>query len=164
MSSSAGEGSPEEAAARALALASDLSDALAAIAGRLERYSAFGKRSRRIIIALAVSFTVDIVLTVVLGFTALSAHDTANANSLLVREVNAAQVALHAAQLTVCGNGNAFRADQNVIWHRFVGILTTPTATSTKAQAAEADKLAAQFLGYVGAVNHPVNCARLYGR
>lgn len=154
----------EVTAAKAMALASALSQTLTAIAERLDLYSAFGKRSRKIIIALAVSFTLDIVLTVVLGLTAFSAHDTAAANSQLVRDVHAAQVALHSSQLSACANGNVFRVNQTTIWHDFVGILTTPTATSTKAQVAQADKLAAQFLTYVGQVNHPVNCVKLYGK
>lgn len=154
----------EVTAAKALALAKALSETLAEIARRLDLYSAFGRRSRRIIIALAVSFAVDVTLTVVLSIVAIQANGTADTNSQLVQEVNAEQAALHAAQLTVCANGNTFRADQNIIWRRFVAILTTPTATSTKAQVAAADKLAAQFLAYVGTVNHPVDCAALYGK
>lgn len=195
MSSSAGEGSPEErlaadlaaetqrkaedlaqetaatagslaeaTAARALALASALSATLTEIARRLDKYSAFGKRSRKIIIALAASFSLDIILTVVLGLTAFSAHDTANANSRLVQEVDAAQLALHAAQLTVCANGNRFRADQDTIWRDFIGLITKPAAGEPAAQVAKTDQLAMRFLTYVAAVNHPVDCAALYGK
>lgn len=167
MSSSGGGDSPGdravEMAAKALAMVSALAETLTEIARRLDEYSAFGKRSRQVItslrrmgIALAVSLALDIALTVALGFTALSAHNTAGANTELVQ-------GLHASQLASCANGNTFRADQDIIWQDFIRILTTPTATSTKTQIAAADKLAAQFLAYVTKVNHPVDCAALYG-
>jgi hypothetical protein len=165
MSSSGEEGQavPGEQAAQALALAASLDATLAEISRRLEEYSAFGRRSRQIIIALSVSFALDILLTVVLGFTAFAAHSTANDNAQLVQELHTQQMALHAAQLQACAGGNTFRADQDVIWKDFIRILTTPTTTSTKAQEEVADKLAAQFLKYVATVNHPVNCTALYG-
>lgn len=202
MSSSAGEGSPEErlaadlaaetqrkaedlaeetaatagslaeaTAAKALALASALSATLTEIARRLDEYSAFGRRSRQIItklrrinIALAVSLSLDIILTVVLGFTAFSAHGTADSNAQLVQELHVQQTALHAAQLTVCANGNIFRADQDTIWRDFIGLITKPAAGESPAQVAKTNQLAAQFLSYVGSVNHPVNCKALYGK
>jgi hypothetical protein len=146
-----------ETAARALALANALSKTLTAITERLDQYSAFGRRSRKIITALAVSFALDIILTIVLGLTAFSAHGTASANAQLVQE-------LHAAQLTSCANGNQFRGDQDVIWRDFIGLITKPAAGESPAQVAKTGKLAAQFLAYVATVNHPVNCAALYGK
>lgn len=154
----------EVTAAKAMALASALSEALGEIARRLDQYSAFGRRSRKIIIALAASFTVDIVLTVVLGFTAFSAHDTASANAQLVQEVHAAQVALHAAQLMSCANGNVFRVNQTTIWHDFITLIAKPAAGEPAAQVAKTSALAASFLAHVGVVNHPVNCTALYGK
>lgn len=153
-----------QTAARALAVASALGETLGEIARRLDQYSAFGRRSRKIIIALAVSFTLDVILTVVLGLTAFSAHDTAAANSQLVRDVHAAQVALHSSQLSACANGNVFRKDQNVIWRDFIGLITKPSPAETAAQIAKTSQLAGQFLGYVVKVNHQVNCTALYGK
>ena len=151
-------------AAKAMALAKALSETLAEIASRLDEYSAFGKRSRQIItslrrmsIGLAVSLVLDIVLTIVLGFTAFSAHDTASTNTQLVQE-------LHAAQLTSCADGNTFRSDQDTIWRDFISLITKPAAGESRAQVAKTDKLAAQFLAYVSTVNHPVNCEALYGQ
>ena len=149
---------------RALELAEALGETLGEISRRLDKYSAFGKRSRQIIIALSVSFVLDIILTIVLGFTAFSAHSTADTNAQLVQALHMQQAALHVAQLQACAGGNTFRADQDVIWKDFIRILTTPTTTSTPAQVAKADKIAAQFLAYVSTVNHPVNCTALYGR
>jgi hypothetical protein len=146
-----------ETASRALALASALSEALGEITRRLSEYSAFGRRSRQVIIALAVSFALDIVLTVALGLTALSAHGTANANDHLVQ-------ALHASQLTSCASGNVFRADQDTIWRDFISLIAKPSPGETAAQAARTARLAAQFLAYIATVNHPVNCTALYGR
>ena len=165
MSSSEGAGDPQgrraddlagETAGRALALASALSDTLAEIGRRLDQYSAFGRRSRRIIIALAVSFALDITLTIVLGFTAFSAHDTASANAQQGRE-------LHAAQLMSCANGNVFRDNQTTIWRDFIVIITKAETGQSPAQVAKSQKLAAEFLAYVATVNHPVNCTALYG-
>lgn len=151
-------------AEKALNLAANLDQTLIKISARLDRYSAFGKRSRQIIICLVVSFCLDIILTVVLGFTAFSAHNTADTNAQLVEALHAQQAALHAAQLQACAGGNTFRADQDIIWQDFIRILTTPTPSSTKAQIAQADKVAAQFLKYVATVNHPVDCTALYGK
>lgn len=154
----------EETAAKAFALAAALSDTLTEIARRLDQYSAFGKRSRRIIIALAVSFTLDIILTVVLGLTAFQAHGTAYSNAQLVQELHMQQAGLRAAQLEACAGGNTFRADQDIIWQDFIRIATTPAPGSTKAQITAADKIAAQFLAYITIVNRPVNCTALYGK
>jgi hypothetical protein len=131
----------------------------------------YSRRTRKLIWGLVVSIALDVALTVVLGLTAFQAHDAASSNTQLVQKVNAQQatlhvqqVALHAAQLSACANGNVFRVNQTTIWHDFVRILTTPTPSSTKAQVAQADKLAAQFLAFVGQVNHKVNCVKLYGK
>lgn len=129
----------------------------------VDEITGYSRRTRKVMWALAASLVLDITLTVVLSIVAFQAHGTADTNSQLVQEVHMQQVALHAAQLSACAGGNTFRADQNVIWKDFIRILTTPTATSTKAQVAKADKLAAQFLAYVSTVNHAVNCAKLYG-
>lgn len=153
----------EETAVKALALAAALDESLTEIGRRLNLYSAFGRRSRRIIIALAISFALDIILTVALGFTAFQANGTADSNAQLVREVNAGQAALHAAQLTACANGNVFRADQTIIWRDFI-VIITKASTSPPAQRTAAEKLAAEFLAYVAGVNHPVNCAAVYGK
>jgi len=154
----------EETAAKALGLAAALDDTLTQIAGRLDRYAVYGRRSRKIIIGLAVSFALDVIITIVLGFTAFSAHNTASANAGLVRGLHNAQVQLHAAQLEACSAGNVFRADQDTIWQGFIHIITAKPAPGTpESQVKAADKLAAQFLAYVAKVNHPVNCEALYG-
>ena len=154
----------EVTAGRALALASALSDALAEIGRRLDQYSAFGRRSRRIIIALAGSFTLDIILTVALGLTAVSAHGTADTNAQLVQGLHTQQAALQAAQLMACANGNVFRDNQTTIWRDFIVIITRAETGQSAAQVAKSEKLAAEFLAYVAKVNHPVNCAALYGK
>jgi hypothetical protein len=182
MSSSAGEGTPAEeelpadgqapaaadnlaavTAAKALALVKALGETLAEIGRRLEQYSAFGRRSRQIILGLAVSFALDIIITIVLGLTALAAHGTAAANAQLVQELHAQQVALHTDQLASCANGNTFRSDQDTIWRDFITLITKPAAGEPPAQVAKTNKLAMQFLAYVSTVNHPVNCKALYG-
>lgn len=166
-----GGGPAEAIAARGLALASALSEILTEIARRLDEYSAFGKRSRKILtrlrrmgIGLAVSLVLDIILTIVLGLTAVSAAGTAAANSQLVQELHAQQIALHSEQLASCANGNTFRADQDTIWRDFIGLITKPAAGESPAQGAKTGQLARQFLAYVAMVNHPVNCAALYGK
>ena len=130
----------------------------------VDEITGYSRRTRKLMWALAGSLVLDITLTVVLSIVAFQAHGTASTNAELVQELHMQQSALHAAQLEACAGGNTFRADQDVIWGRFIGILTTPTATSTKAEVAKADKIAAQFLAYISQVNHPVNCAELYGK
>jgi hypothetical protein len=152
------------AAAKALALAATLSATLGEIGRRLDAYSAFGRRSRRIIIALAGSFALDVIFTVVLGIVAFLAHGTAATNTQLVQEVHMQQAALQAAQLAACANGNVFRDNQTTIWRDFIAIITKAEAGQTQAQLAQSEKLAAQFLAYVTTVNHPVNCTVLYGK
>jgi hypothetical protein len=145
-----------ETALKALRLAEALGENLAEIARRLGEYSAFGRRSRRVIIGLAVSFALDVILTVVLAVVALQTHGTASVNSQQGRE-------LHASQLTACANGNVFRDNQTTIWRDFVAIITKAETGQSAAQVAKSQKLAAQFLAYVTTVNHPVDCAALYG-
>lgn len=131
----------------------------------------YSRRTRKIIWGLAVSIALDVVLTVVLGLTAFQAHDAASSNTQLVQKVNAQQaalhmqqVALHAAQLSACANGNVFRVNQTTIWRDFIGIVAKPAAGESAAQVAKADALAAGFLTHVSQVNHPVNCVKLYGK
>lgn len=170
--SSSGPGSspPEPPAGLGAALAEimqrleDLGDKLALVTGRLQEVSASSRGTRRLAVGLAASFALDIALTLVLGFTAFSAHDTASANAQLVGELHAQQLALHASQLASCANGNTFRADQDVIWQDFIGLVARPAPGETAAQAAKTGKLAAQFLAYVATVNHPIDCAALYGK
>jgi hypothetical protein len=147
----------EETAARALALASALSTTLGEIARRLNEYSAFGRRSRRIIIALAVSFALDIILTVVLGYTAFQAHSTADGNARLTQQ-------MHVAQLQSCDGTNKFRAAQDVIWEKFISLATQPAPGEPKAQAERAARIGAQFLAYVKKADTPINCTARYGK
>jgi hypothetical protein len=158
--SSSGEESqavPGGEAAQALVLATALGETLEQITVRLDEYSAFGRNSRKIILALAASFALDIALTLVLAFTALQAHSTAATNGQLVQEI-------HASQLQACANGNTFRENQTTIWRDFIAIVTKAETGQTPAQLAQSEKLAAQFLSYVATVNHPVSCTALYGK
>jgi hypothetical protein len=139
-----------ETAAKALELTERLAGTLEVISGRLEKYSVYGRRSRKIIIALAVSFTLDVILTFALGLTAVRAHDTAGA--------------VHQANITSCHNGNSFRAGQTKIWHTFVALAVRPTPGETAAQIAKSNELAAGFIASVERVNRAIDCRALYGK
>lgn len=141
----------------ALDAARGLTDALDAVRSELAAVKQSARTSRRIAIGLAASFTLDIILTVVLGFTAYTASNVAASNASLV-------TGLHAANVTSCHNGDTFRAAQNTIWKDFVGILAKPSPGETKAQIAKTNELAREFLAYVAKVNHPINCSALYGQ
>jgi hypothetical protein len=123
----------------------------------VDEITGYSRRTRRLIWGLIATTVLDIALTVVLGFTVSQANNASTANTQLVK-------ALHTAQLTVCANGNTFRANQTTIWQDFVKIITKPAAGEPAAQIAKANTLAAEFLAYVATVNHPVNCTALYGK
>lgn len=116
-----------------------------------------GQRRGRILTGIIVSICLDLLITAGFGWTTVQVNDAQNASTQLVQ-------ALHTAQLTVCMNGNTFRANQTTIWRDFIALIAKPSAGEPAAQIAKTDQLATQFLAYVTTVNHSVNCTALYGK
>jgi hypothetical protein len=153
-----------EAARRAVVIADSLTAALGAVSARLgeqdaalEKQSVYGRRSRKIMIALAISFALDIILTIVIGITVIHSQDTASAASATASQ-------LHASNLTACASGNTFRADQDKIWAGFIGLITMPSPGESAARKAEVKTYASNFLTFVRTVNRLNNCTVIYGK
>lgn len=107
--------------------------------------------------ALAVSFALDIILTVVIGITVIHSQDTASAASATASQ-------LHASNLAACASGNTFRADQDKIWAGFIDLIAMPSPGESAARKAEVKTYADNFLKFVRTVNKPNDCAAIYGK
>jgi hypothetical protein len=129
-----------QTAVKALDLATQLAETLGKISERLETYAVYGKRSRRIIAALAVSFTLDIILTVIVTILSASAlhHSTA----------------VHQSQLAACAIGNQTRRGDVELWG-YVLKLSAKSPNSNQAQLR-------MFKVFVDKTFAPVDCAKLY--
>lgn len=142
-------GDPLDVALAALQVVTSIESQLTGISDKLDTYAVYGKRSRHIIIALAISLAFDIAITAVVGVVAASAHSTVSE--------------LHAASLSQCVAGNQFRSDQNTIWAGFVGLLATPEPGESAADKRKTAAEASTFLKFVRTVNSLRDCAAVYG-
>jgi hypothetical protein len=131
-------------------LAAELGD----VAGRLEKLTGYGRRTRRLAIYGVVIFVVDIVLTVVMTFLALGARTQA-------ATTRAQAAAIRQSQLTSCNTGNQLRAEQKALWQ---GIITTslaegPTPGTSRQQL---DQNARLLQALVNKAFVQTDCQKLY--
>lgn len=141
----ADEGGPQPA--DHLARLEELSKALKQVAEdlRLERVAwqkvaDAGRRTRQLAIGLAVSFTLDVVLTVVVTLLSVSALNQG--------------ATLHASQLAACAVGNQARAQQVTLWNEVLALSAqSPHANQQMDEA---------FKRFIMKTFAPVNCAEVY--
>jgi hypothetical protein len=115
----------------------NLSRALDGVAARLQEVSISGRQTRRLAVGLAVSFALDIVLTVVVTMLSLSALSQG--------------ATIHASQLSACSIGNQTRVQEQQLWaylFQLGGGVKTPQQR--------------QALAYIQKTFAPVDCAALY--
>jgi hypothetical protein len=115
----------------------EVAETLAAVADTSARTATRERRTRRLAVGLAVSFALDVALTIVVSILSISAL---NQNATL-----------HASQLSSCSLSNGTRADERLLWSYLFTL-------SGKPQTAEVKK----FLAYVDKTFAPENCASLY--
>lgn len=89
-----------------------------------------GQRSRHLIIALAVSLLFDIVLSVILGFTAVSASNSSDKATIASRGAAAAAAANAASAHALCLATNDSRASGKAIWDHVLGLVVPQSAAS----------------------------------
>jgi hypothetical protein len=112
----------------ALELAERLGDSIA----RINQLFAFRKIVKRLIWGLAISVSIDILLSVAIFFF------------------------FHNSQITACHIGNDARADQITLWHGLVQHFSDPHPTQQDAIREKA------FLAFVDHTFRPVDCAQIY--
>ena len=134
-------------------------DELAAMRRELAAMNTYGKHNRRLIAGLAVSFALDIVLTVVVAVFAIQAHDASS--QAHVAASLAAQN--HASALTFCRAANVSAAAQVRLTTYFVAI-TQPPPGAPGAQAVTTRARDAALLVYVRRSFAPRDCVKIYGR
>jgi hypothetical protein len=113
----------------------------------IDRYT---KRSRRMITALAICFSLDIILTLIVAIVGLTAHSTAST--------------LRTDQINECYSGNTTRVQEAGIWTTFIDILVPPVkpANVTEAQYTADKATAATFLKTVDKDFAPRDCVAIY--
>ena len=133
-----------------LQTARDLSDALNAMTRQLGEVKATVRRSRRFIIALAVSLVLDVALTIGVSVAAIQANDASGKASATITQ-------LHASNLAACRQANVTRRQDIAIWNQFLADLAPP--------AARTPKVAAELAGInklIRVKDTPRNCATAY--
>jgi hypothetical protein len=135
----------------ALNIIEGATDALGAVREELSRLNAYGRRNRRLIIALAVSLCLDVLLTVavIVGGVALAG------NKATIGEI-------HQTQVNACQTGNRLRDEQRRLWEHVVAISKPPRGALTPAQARERERTTSAFLAYVRRVLPDLDCQVLY--
>jgi hypothetical protein len=108
-------------------------------------------RTKRFTWALAVSFILDIALTIVVGI--LTSTAISNTHSI------------HNSQITQCNQANIVRADQVKIWNGLITVSNSRARLPGEDTAHYNARIAQinQFLGLVDSTFSPVDCAQLYG-
>ncbi len=118
----------EPADRQALEAAKGLKGALEDIGTKIDGLSGAVRRSKHMIVALAVSLCIDVALTVVVAVFAVQAHD-ANASAIAARD--AAAVAAKDNQ-ALCLSGNVARAEQVKPWEILIGLSKAPRTAAQK--------------------------------
>lgn len=134
----------------ALATARSLTGALTGMTDQLKALTAYGKRNRHMIWALAISITLDILLTAVVAITAIQAHD-ASASSAQTRN----------ATIVSCRQTNVARAENLQLWDYLLSLSSVPRAGGTAAQKAAGEKLLALLHARVAQTFAPRDCDAL---
>jgi hypothetical protein len=124
----------------ALAAAAELAESFQAMTAQMERLSRYGKRNRRIIAALAVSFTLDLAVTAGLGYNTIRQNEVQNG--------------IRASDIRQCQLANVARGQDIAIWNRLLQIPAS-AAAAQKAEVAELKHL-------VGVKDTPRDCQAAY--
>lgn len=140
---------PDDAAARALDIANELSGVVSDLAAKLGNIAAARRRDRHILRVLAVTLALDVALSVAFVF-------------LYAGQAQVSQQ-IHASQLHACAIGNQFRHGQVALWEHVISVAQVPKGETAAERKARLAKLAA-FRAYVRAQFKPVNCKLLYRR
>jgi hypothetical protein len=134
----------------ALQAAKGLTGALTDMTDQLKKVADYGQESRKMIWALAVSLTLDLILTIVVAFFAIEAHD-ADTSATAARQI--AAVAQH-DNLNLCLSSNVARAQQVGLWDYLFNL-------AGPARTAEGAKLDAEFKHHLQVVFAPRDCAKV---
>jgi hypothetical protein len=129
----------------ALTTAQGLTAALEAMAGQLKAVNDRQDRTRKIVAGLVVSICLDLLITAGFGYNTV--------------QVNDAQAASHASEISACQQANVNRVQDIAIWNRFLGDIA-PAAAQTpkvKAELAEINKL-------IAVKDTPRQCQKLYAK
>lgn len=134
----------------ALETAKNLTGALKEIGGQVASLTVAVRRSRHLIIGLAISLCIDVALTIVVAVFAVQAHD---ANASAVAAKDAAGVAAQDNK-ALCLSGNVARAQQIKPWEILISLGTPPKTAAQK-------RLIDEFLADLKKIYAPRNCSHI---
>lgn len=141
--------SPEQGHAGIVATAQGLTDALERMTGELQQVQVYGRRSRRIIVTLAISLILDVAVTIVVAIFAGQANSAST-------QASATLTQLHRTQIAACRIGNQGRAQEVALWEHIAAVGTT---RKTPAKARREDRA---LLAYIRKIFAPRDCAAIY--
>lgn len=116
-----------------LAAASSLEHSMSDLGADIKSLREYGQRSRHWIWALAVSLTLDVVLSVFLGFVAVQANHASNKAT----DATSAAHVNRQTQVTTCEATNQARAVSTQLWTYVIGVVTANNTQLTAAQRAQ---------------------------
>ena len=134
----------------ALEAAKGLKGALDAIGEKIDGLTGAVRRSKHMIIALAVSLCIDVTLTVIVAVFAVQAHD-ANASAIAAKDAAAVAAKENRA---LCLSGNAARAEQIKPWEILIGLSKMPQSAAQRREIAV-------FVADLHKIYAPRNCAHI---
>jgi hypothetical protein len=91
-----------------------------------------GQRNRKLIVGLAVSMAFDIVLSIVLGFTAVSASNSSDKATVASANAQAAADANQKSATELCHTTNDSRAAAKAIWDHVISVVPASDAGTQK--------------------------------
>jgi hypothetical protein len=138
-----------QAQAGVVATAQGLTDALGRMTAELENVRAYAQRSRRVIIALAISLVLDVAVTITVG---VFAGQVSNATN----QASATLTQLHKTQVSACRLGNQSREQEIALWEHIASVGTT---SKTPAKVQREDRA---LLAYIRRIFSPRDCAAIY--
>lgn len=129
--------------AEALAKADALTKALNGFTARLEQLTQYGRRNRRMIWGLVVSFVLDLALTIPIAWAVVHAND---ANDLAK--------ANHVSQVQTCVASNDSRRDVRELWGKLFALSPAPKTDEQRKRLGE-------FRAYIDKTYAPRDCSKI---
>jgi hypothetical protein len=131
-----------------IAVAKELRDIIGQIGRDLETTRTYGRKTRRLSVALVISVAADIVLSLLLGYTVLREHQNSDA--------------IRTSQIRACSIGNDGRAAQRRLWDHVLTVSSAPNPGETAAQRTVRLRQLHDFRLFINREFRPVDCVKLY--
>ena len=147
---------PQNTQADLLKVAKDLTESLEGVRSELAEVRKSARANRALIAGLAISLILDVTLTVLVSFFAVSLHTANNSTAAEAKTTAALVTQLYKTQVSSCQDGNITRAATVKTWQHLFNLSVT---SSTPPSQVRQDQ---QLLNYIKTTFAPRDCATIY--